>query len=78
MNQVYRFCVEMKKGDLVIILSARSADFAFGILTSDDFYTETVSNEDIEDGACPYTKRRPIKWITSIKSAYSLALDNEC
>ena len=66
MNQVYRFCYEMKKGDIVIIPAARSNKFAFGVLTEDSWYEETLTNEVLEDkGACHFKKRRSVKWIQS-------------
>lgn len=66
MNQVYRFCYEMKKGDIVIIPAARSNKFAFGVLTEDSWYEETLTNEVLEDKcACHFKKRRSVKWIQS-------------
>lgn len=68
LNQVYRFCKEMKTGDIVIIPSSHSNSFAFGLIESDDYYEATKpSLEDLESGSCPYIKRRKIKWISSAK-----------
>lgn len=68
MNQVYRFCYEMKKGDVVIIPAARSNLFAFGVLMEDSWYEETLTDEVLEDeDACHFKKRRSVKWIQSAK-----------
>lgn len=66
LNQVYKFCKEMHKGDIVIIPSASSAQFAFGYIKDDDFYEEKISTEDIDEGKCPYIRRRKTHWIRGI------------
>lgn len=66
LNQVYKFYREMHKGDIVIIPSASSAQFAFGCIEDDDYYTVKVSDEDIDEGKCPYTRRRKTHWIRGI------------
>lgn len=66
LNQVYKFCKEMHKGDIVIIPSTSSAQFAFGYIEDDDYYEVKVSDEDIDEGKCPYTRRRKTHWITGI------------
>lgn len=66
LNQVYKFCKEMHKGDIVIIPSASSAQFAFGYIEDDDYYKVNVSDEDIDEGKCPYTRRRKTHWIRGI------------
>lgn len=66
LNQVYKFCTEIKKGDIVVIPSAASAKFAFGYIMDDAVYIEKVSSEDIDDGKCPFTRRRRVAWITGI------------
>lgn len=70
LNNVYKFCKEMKKGDIVVIPSTKSANFAFGELTEDSYYEENVSDpEALDDGVCPYIKRRAIKWMASANKA---------
>lgn len=66
LNQVYKFCNEIKKNDIVIIPSASSAKFAFGLIEDNEMYTAQISPVDIEDGKCPFTRRRKTKWITGI------------
>lgn len=66
LNQVYRFCKEIHKGDIVIIPSAASAHFAFGYITDDEAYQEEINEEDIAEGKCPYTRRRKTHWIQGI------------
>lgn len=64
-NQINRFCNEMKPGDVVIIPSSSSNYLAFGEIISDVQIVE-ISEDDIIDGACPYTKRRAVRWHKSI------------
>ncbi len=69
LNQVYKFCNEVKKGDIVIIPSASSTKFAFGYVMDEQVYTENVSTEDIDEGKCPFTRRRKVEWITGISKS---------
>lgn len=66
LNQVYKFCKEIHVGDVVIIPSASSAMFAFGYILDEQIYTVEVSQEDIEDGKCPFTRRRKTHWISGV------------
>lgn len=66
LNQVYKFCKEIKKGDVVIIPSASSASFAFGYIEDDTFFEVNISNEDIDEDKCTFTRRRKINWIRGI------------
>lgn len=67
LNQVYRFCHRMKKGDVVIIPSSGSANLAFGRLLEDEYYEHTISEEEKEDNKCPYSRRRKIEWLKTSK-----------
>ncbi len=69
LNQIYRFYNEMKKGDIVFIPSTASLHFAFGYIVDDAVYEEYVSNDDVENGACPYIRRRKVEWFTNIPKA---------
>lgn len=66
-NQVYRFCREMQKGDIVIIPSTGSSEFAFGVLKDDIHYEASNTDEALQEESCPYLKRRKVEWITSVK-----------
>lgn len=66
LNQVYRFCTELKKGDVVIIPSESSAAFAFGYIEDDGIFEIKPSLDDIESGKCVYTRRRKVRWITDV------------
>ena len=66
LNQVRRFCYEMKPGDAVVIPSKSSAVLAFGIVTGDIYYVDPPSEEDVEEGFCPYTRRRKVRWLTDL------------
>lgn len=63
LNQVYRFCKEIHKGDIVVIPSTASAHFAFGYITDNEAYQEEISEEAVAEGKCPYTRRRKTNWI---------------
>ena len=67
LNQVYKFCMEIKKDDIVVIPSKASAKFAFGYITDDTVYIENISSEDIDEGKCPFTRLRKVEWITGIE-----------
>ena len=67
LNQVLRFCSEMKKGDIVIIPSSGSASLAFGRIIEDDYYEYTITEEEREENKCPYKRRRKVKWLKSGK-----------
>jgi len=62
-RQIKQFVKEMKKGDIVIIPSKSSKYIAFGQIIENNIYTENVSDDDIEDGVCPFVKRRKVKWL---------------
>ncbi len=63
LNQVYRFCKEMKKGDVVIIPSSGSANLAFGRILEDDIFEYKITDEEKEENKCPYKRRRKIEWL---------------
>lgn len=70
LNQVNRFYNEMQKGDIVVIPSTSSLYFAFGFIEDGEVYEEeTITDDDIENGECPYIRRRKIRWITGIDRA---------
>lgn len=69
LNQVYKFCMEIQKGDIVVIPSKASAKFAFGYVTDDTMYTENISSEDVDEGKCTFTRRRKVEWITGIEKS---------
>ncbi len=66
LNQVYKFCKEIKKGDVVIIPSASSASFAFGYIEDDDYFKVNISEEDIDEGKCNFSRRRKTNWVRGI------------
>lgn len=67
LNQVYRFCEEMKAGDIVMIPSTGTSHLAFGRLLEDNIYIYDTSDEEIEAGRCPYKRRRKVEWIKTGK-----------
>lgn len=70
LNQIKRFYKEMKKGDVVVIPSTSSLNLAFGYISDDEVYIEeNITDDDIENGACPYTRRRHVNWIVNIDKA---------
>ena len=48
LNQVYRFCEEMKAGDIVMIPSSGTSHLAFGRLLDDEIYSHVSSEEELE------------------------------
>jgi restriction system protein len=65
-NQIQRFINEIKIGDIVIIPSKSSKHLSFGRITSDVFTKEVTEEEKVE-GACPFGKRRSVKWLKTVK-----------
>ncbi len=59
-SQMYRFAHEMKEGDIVIVPSSSSHMVTFGIIDS-DIYEE--SEQLHATYACPFSKRRAVKWL---------------
>ena len=66
LNQVYRFFKEMKKGDVVVIPSTSSHDFAFGYLEEDNTYTLDENKDSAELFTCPFKRRRKVLWVAGI------------
>jgi hypothetical protein len=64
-NQITRFLYKMKIGDVVMIPSENSSHISFGIITSDVHFTQ-VSETDVDEGKCPFIKRRDVKWIKTV------------
>jgi restriction system protein len=73
-NQIRTLANEIKKGDIVLIPSAKSTYIHFGIVDDDEIYEEDlpIEIEDLEnhpelefnyEGVCPYIKRRRVSWI---------------
>ncbi|MED4392543.1 hypothetical protein P4699_20465 [Priestia aryabhattai] len=65
-NQISRFLFEMKPGDVVMIPSVNSTHISFGIITSSPEVIE-ISETDVEEGVCPFAKRRRINWLKTVK-----------
>ncbi|WP_026678762.1 hypothetical protein [Fictibacillus gelatini] len=65
-NQIHRFLFEMKPNDVVMIPSHNSTHVSFGLIETHP-YIETVSETSIEEGVCPFQKRRKIKWVKTVK-----------
>lgn len=66
LSQLKRFSTEIKANDVVLIPSASSNYLSFGIVES-DVYNETLNLDDMLDGACPFQKRRKVRWIKTVK-----------
>ncbi len=64
--QMQTFVGTMKKSDIVLIPNARSREIAFGVITSDAY---VISLRDIEEGQCPFKKRRNVKWLKKVLRA---------
>lgn len=67
-NQLKRFMLEMKIGDIVLIPSSDSDKITFGKITSEYYVDKTSPLEGfLEDNKCPFFKRINVKWIKTIK-----------
>jgi restriction system protein len=55
-----RFYNEMKPGDVVVMPSAGSVEYAFGIVTDGDPFEDET---EISDDKIIYRKRRPVEWV---------------
>ncbi|MCQ2010527.1 hypothetical protein NOM01_10920 [Sporolactobacillus sp. STSJ-5] len=64
-NQIKRFLYEMKIGDVVMIPSENTSHISFGIVDS-EVYFDRVSDTAIDEGKCPFIKRRNVKWIKTV------------
>lgn len=63
-SPIINFNETMRQGDIVIIPDESNKYIAFGVLSDDDIYIESrPSQEEIDDGACPFVKRRKVKWL---------------
>ncbi|KAF1341723.1 restriction endonuclease [Bacillus subtilis] len=67
-SQIKRFLFELSPGDVVMIPSPNSTRISFGIILS-DVEIKNISETDIEEGECPFTKRRNVKWLKTIRRA---------
>lgn len=63
-NQMRRFVDNMMVGDLVLVPSEFSKFVSFGRVTS-EVYEE--SEAEMASGACPYTKRRSVEWLKTVR-----------
>lgn len=67
-NQLKRFMLEMKIGDIVLIPSSDSDKITFGKITSKYYIDKTSPLEGFpEEKKCPFFKRINVKWIKTIK-----------
>lgn len=62
-GQLYRFVIEMKKGDIVIIPSANSYSLQIGEISEEFVRIENVSVPDEDHSTTPFYKRRKITWL---------------
>ena len=74
-NNIYKFYKQIKSGDLVMIPDQNSKKINFGIVEEDSPYELTVSQTKIDEGYCPFIKRRKITWVKEVyRSHFSLKL----
>lgn len=64
-SHIKRFFHEIKIGDIVMIPSENSKHIAFGEIVS-DVYISKKSQTEIDEGDCPYEKRRDVKWLKTV------------
>ena len=66
-GQLLHFVRKIKKGDIVIIPSEKSAHAAIGIIDGGN-YEERETKSDF-DTSCRFYKRRKVKWITAYRKS---------
>lgn len=64
-SHIKRFFHEMQIGDIVMIPSEDSKFIAFGEISS-DVYIQDLSQTELDEGECPYEKRREVNWIKTV------------
>lgn len=64
-SHIKRFFHDMKIGDIVMIPSENSKHIAFGEIISDVYISKKTQTE-IDEGDCPYEKRRNVKWLKTV------------
>lgn len=67
-SQIQKFFHGIKIGDIVMIPSKNSRYIVFGEVLS-DVYFEAIDHEELEEGDCPFEKRRRVKWIKNVDRA---------
>ncbi|WP_315293479.1 MULTISPECIES: hypothetical protein [Mammaliicoccus] len=74
LNIIKKFYKEMSIGDIVMIPSVSSQTIKFGVITSEVKILKPTETE-IDEGSCPYFKRRDVKWVKTInKNSLDLKL----
>lgn len=63
-GQIYKFVVELKKGDLVIIPSSNSDIISIGEVTSSTI--PELTQAQLTKTECDYKKRKTVKWLKDI------------
>ncbi|ATV30425.1 hypothetical protein [Prevotella intermedia] len=58
-GQLLRFYREIKVGDVIVIPSFESSEYAIGIVESGIY----VYDDIVRDAGCPFLKRRKVRWI---------------
>lgn len=69
-GQIKRFYNSLNIGDVVMVPNKESKFIAFGIIKS-NVYNAEVSQTNIDEGYCPFIKRREVEWV-KLKSRKSL------
>ena len=74
-KNIIKFYQEIKIGDVVMIPDENSKKINFGIISGEDVYEITVSQTKIDEGYCPFKKRRKVSWKKEVyRNDFSLKL----
>lgn len=74
-KNIIKFYQEIKTGDVVMIPDENSKKINFGIVTGEKVYETTVSQTKIDEGYCPFKKRRKVSWVKEVyRKDFSLKL----
>lgn len=65
-SQLFRFCIEMKCGDIVVIPSEHTSQLTIGVITDNGAFEENLIVEGVKR---PHNKRRKVRWIRTVEKS---------
>ena len=66
-SQLWRFCAEIKRGDIVLVPSKRTERLSIGIVNDDVPFDEVLTHEG--EAFSEFRKRRKVRWVRAIERA---------
>lgn len=65
-NQIVKFVIRIKMGDVILIPSNSSDFITFGVVLENEAYEQENIKNVNERNVCPYFKRRKVKWVKTV------------